>query len=482
LNILFIYSLQDAQSPAKPLDVQEQIHFGISYISSFLKIHGHTTKLFVLTRETKYSVIDEYFKKYRPKLICFTAVTTEYPLIADIAKYIKNSYPDIFLLVGGPHASLNPEVLISDHFDSLCIGEGEKPTLELVQQIEKGVFPTSIPNLWIKRGMQIEKNSPRPFLQDINNLPFPDREMWQEWIENESSRCSILLGRGCPFQCTYCCNHAFKKISDGPYVRVRSPDNILAEINEIADKFPKQKEIYLEIETFYIKKDWTIELCSKLENLNTKIKPPLSFGVNLRITPNTNFEGLFTALKKSNFRFINIGVESGSKRIRSEILKRYYSNDDIIKTVSVARKYGLKVCFYNLIGIPGETIDDFKETVKINRICQPDWTYNYIFFPYPGTDLYSICKEQKLLENPLDTKMERIIATLNLPGFSKKQIQKSFIWFNYNVYKGYKPLYKLLIGTIFQKVLLTYHLNKVYRGLMHVAFLKWLKNKLKSML
>lgn len=480
MNILFVYSLQDAQSPAKPLEIQEQIHFGISYISSFLKKHGHNTKLIVLTKETKYSVIDEYLEKFWPKLICFTSVTTEYPLIADVAKYIRNSYPDIFLLVGGAHASLNPEAVISDNFDALCIGEGEKPTLELVQQIERGISPLRIPNLWIKRDSEIERNLSRPFLQDLDSLPFPDREMWQEWIRNQSSRCSILLGRGCPFQCTYCCNHAFRKLSNGAYVRVRSPDNILAEIIEVSNRFPEQKEIYLEIETFYIKKDWTIKLCSELKNLNKKIKLPLSFGVNLRIIPGADYEDLFYALKKANFQFINIGVESGSERIRREILKRNYSNDDIIRTVSLARRYGLKVCFYNLIGIPSETKEDFKETIKINRICQPDWSYNYIFFPYPGTNLYALCREQGLLKNPLKTDMERIISTLDLPGFSKKQIQQSFLWFDYNVYKGYRPLYKLLIGVVFKKVLLIYYLNRVYRELMRVAFLRRVKNQLKS--
>lgn len=69
---------------------------------------------------------------------------------------------------------------------------------------------------------------------------------------------------------------------------------------------------------------------------------------------------------------VKIGLESGSERIRREILKRNYSNKDIIDAVSLARKYGLKVFFYNLMGIPGETLNDFKETIGINRICLPD--------------------------------------------------------------------------------------------------------------
>ena len=134
--------------------------------------------------------------------------------------------------------------------------------------------------------------------------------------------------------------------------------------------------------------------------------------------------------------------------MRKDILKRNYSNDDVIKTVNSAKKYGLSYNFHVMIGIPGETIEDFKETIKICRICQPKEVYGYIFYPYPGTDLYELCKKMDLLKEKIDIRMERRQAIFDLPGFSKKQIQRSYIWFNYNVYKGYKPRIKLIIKVI----------------------------------
>jgi len=92
----------------------------------------------------------------------------------------------------------------------------------------------------------------------------------------------------------------------------------------------------------------------------------LSFGVNLRIVPKIDFEPLFQSFKKANFRFINIGIESGSERIRAKILKRFYSNDDIIKNVKLAKKYGLKVSTYNMIGFPEEDLVEFQKTIEIN--------------------------------------------------------------------------------------------------------------------
>lgn len=465
MNVLFIYSLNIVGSSQKPLESPEHIQFGISYISSFLKKHGHQTRVIVLSRTSpkhNRNVIDEYFKKFSPKLICFTAVSTEYPLAVDVAKYVKNKWPDIYLLIGGPHVSLNPDGVLLDSFDALCLGEGENPTLELVALLEKRVSPSRIPNLWIKHGFKIEKNSPRPFLQDLDSLPFPDREMWQEWIEERpGSRYAVLAGRGCPFQCTYCSNHILRKLAPGPYVRFRSPENIIAEIKDIIARFPMQKrEIYLEVESFGANKEWATNLCLALERFDKTLSKPFSFGANLRLTPNADLESLFVVLKRANFRFINIGLESGSERVRWEILRRYYSNEDVINAVNLARKYGLKVAFFNMVGLPGETIADFKETVKINRICLPDWHLTSIFFPYPGTDAYSLCEKQGLLKGSSGPEIERMKATLDLPGFNKKQIQKSYIWFDYYVYKGRKSMYKIL-----GRVLRAYFLSKPYSAI-----------------
>lgn len=468
MNVLFIYSLLDCGSVSKPIIAQEKIYLGISYISSFLKKHGHQTKLFVLTRETKHSMLFEYIRDFNPQLICFTAVATEYPFIVNTAKAIKVNFPKLFLLIGGVHVSLNPSEAILDTFDAFCLGEGELPTFELVKQIESGIVPSKIANLWIKHGDMIEKNLSRPYMDDIDILPFPDREMWQEWINYKDSRVSVLLGRGCPYNCTYCCNHALKKVSTGKYVRFRSHDNVIAEIKEIVDKFPKINEIYLEVETIGANVDWGIELCSRLEVFAKTIR----FGVNLRITSNAKFEELFKAFKKSNIKFVNIGLESGSPRVRREILKRNYSNNDIINAVEMARKYDIKVNFFVLIGIPSETLEDFNETVEVCRQCLPDGCYVSVFYPYEGTELYHLCKEQGLLNQEIDTNLERNIAVLDLPGFSKRQIQKSLLYFEYNVYKNHKPIYKIMATALRRKIWTSYHLNRLYRMLTLNKFFK----------
>ncbi len=448
-----------------------------------MKKNGHNTKLIVLSkifRNAYKAIVDKYIKEFSPKLICFTAVSSEYNFIVSVAKYIKARYPDIYLLIGGCHVSLNPEGVLSDGFDALCIGEGEAPALELVSQLEKGLLPSKIPGLWIKRNKEIEKNPTRPFLQNLDSLPFPDREMWKDWIKEQmsGSGVSILLGRGCPFECTYCCNGALKKISSGHYVRLRSPENILEEIKEIIALNLQKKEIYFEVESFGVNIPWAIELCNRLEDFNKALKEPLSFGVNLRVADGLDYKSLFAALKKANFKFINIGLESGSERVRREILNRNYSNEEIIFVVSLARANGLKVTLFNMIGIPEETLLDFKETVKVNRQCLPDKHMTGIFFPYPGTKLFSLCKERGFINNELNTVMERRKAILDFPQFKKGQIQKSYFWFNYYVYKGYKPLPEILVRVIVLKLQANPYLNLFFRNLVQLPMLKTIRRML----
>lgn len=256
------------------------------------------------------------------------------------------------------------------------------------------------------------------------------------------------MGRGCPYSCTYCCNHAFRKITNGNYVRFRSPQNIIEEIRLIHKKYPLEKNIYLEVESFNTNKEWAIKVCNEIEKYNKSLNRSLSFGSNIRITANANFSTLFEACKRADISRLIIGLESGSEGVRKDILKRNYSNDDVIKTINLAKKYGLNYNFQVMIGIPGETIEDLKETIKICRICQPKEVLVNIFYPYPGTDLFELCKKMNLLQEQIDIKIERRQAIFSLPGFSKKQIQRSYIWFDYNVYKGYKSRIKLILKVI----------------------------------
>lgn len=482
MKILFIYSLDDIQSTLKPLRSWATIQFGISYISSLLKAHGHQTRLLVLGRnkwKASKQLLKSSMEKFDPNLICFTATFSQYSFIEKIAGFTKKQWADKFLIIGGVHASLNPNEVINGPFDALCIGEGEYPTLELCSQLDGKEAPHGIANLWIKsHDGKIERNEARGFLQNLDMLPFPDREIWKPWMKTQlNAEFAVLLGRGCPYNCTYCSNHALREIAHGKYTRSRSPENILKEIAFLYNNYPLQR-IYLEVETIAVNKIWAIELCSQLEAFNVTIDNSLNYGCNFRISPQAVDEKLFIAFKKANFYKINIGLESGSEKIRREVLKRVYSNKDFLEVVSMARKYGLSIYVYNMIGLPGESLNDHMETVLLNRQCQPDGHYTGIFFPYPGTELYDTCIKQGLLKGPVNTQMERSQSIIKLPNFTNVQIRRAYTWFNYRVYKGYKPLLVIMIQTIGTKVRSNPTTNFLFRQIVQLPILRQVRAKL----
>lgn len=491
MKIMFIDSIDGIESTSKPLGSWTRMQFGISYISSLLKAHGHETRLLVLgSNKWKEStqILKTSMEEFDPGIICYTAVFSQYSFIEKIAAFIRSHWPDKFAIIGGVHATLNPEEIIKGPFDALCVGEGEYPVLELCNQLEGKQVPKGIANLWLKSGDgKISRNKTREFIKNLDLLPFPDREMWEPWVKEQSAgdELYILVGRGCPYDCTYCSNHAIRKVATGRYVRTRSPENILQEVAYVYGKYPPRR-IFFEAESMVLDKAWALEFCRQLESFNTTIGDAITYGCNFRVSVPSLDERIFSALEKANFNKINIGLESGSERVRREVLKRNYSNDDFLKAASMARSHKLQVNVYNLIGVPGESLDDHMETVRINRLCQPDNLCTSIFYPYPGTDLYRICMEQGLITNLANKTSERRTAVLDLPDFSKAQIQTAYKRFYRRVYKGRYPNWKLLLWGITQripsKVKISVRNSLLYNTIVRFPIVHHLREKVKSKL
>lgn len=195
----------------------------------------------------------------------------------------------------------------------------------------------------------------------------------------------------------------------------------------------------------------------------------------MRITQDADFKDIFASCVKGNIQYLTFGLESGSERIRKEVLHRYYSNNDVIKMAKQARQYHLHFGFQNMIGLPSETEEDFMETVLINRICQPDWYFLSIFFPYPGTKIAKRCKEMGLLNEPIDMRMERRRVVMHLPTFPANRLNKRYYLFELDVYKGKKPIIKLLHRVIRKILSSNYILNNFYRLIINSTVMQYVK-------
>lgn len=254
MNIGCVYSVDDYETVEKPLSTLSDIPFGISIIATILKEKNNDVDLLVVSRATVIEdLVGRYIAEKKPSMFCLTAVSSQFSTIEKVAKVIKEVDPGIYIVLGGHHASLAPDDAIQcPYVDAICMGEGDQAVVDLATHIASSTSaPSGINNLWIKDAAtgDIERCPRNPFNEDLESLPHVDRTMWEPWIVSPEDEASVLVGRGCPYKCTYCSNHAMALLSPGKYTRYRSPADMIAEIDGVSRQYPALRDIYLEVET-----------------------------------------------------------------------------------------------------------------------------------------------------------------------------------------------------------------------------------------
>lgn len=386
MRVFFIYPDVGTLLPA---DYQH----GVGTLIAALRAAGREASLLYAHEEFSREALIAEAKKFSPDLVAISAVTNQYPRAVRYASWLKEEL-GVLTVIGGAHATLAAEETIARPcFDFLCRGEGEGAMVELAEALTAGRDPSGIQNLWMKRGREIIRNPVRPLLEDLDALPFVDREAFRfEWILREQEgKCSMLSGRGCPYGCTYCANEGLRKLysGHGRFVRMRSVGHVLAEMKAILARYEVKKWEFND-DIFTLKRSWLEQFCSEYPKAFN-----IPFDVNVRVET-VNAEDL-KKLKAAGCDLVRVGVESGSERVRRELMGRPMAAADIERVFREAEAAGLKTWSFNMTGLPGETPEDAEETYRLNERLCPDHMQVSVFNPYPGTRLYEVCKERGVL-------------------------------------------------------------------------------------
>ena len=374
------------------LDWTGYFYHGVGLLSSVLKQAGHQTSLIHITQPVNKTEFINRVKNEKPDLIGFSSTSHMFPLVKKLTSWLTEAKIEIPTICGGIHPTIAPEESIgTEGIDMICRGEGEASLLELCQKMENKEDISTIPNLWIKRNGDIIKNPLRPLLEDLDILPFPDRDIFSypTLYSEREGRGSFLVGRGCPYNCTYCCNHLLRKIyrSEGKPVRFRGVANIIREIKGVIERYPFINSLIFDDDILFLYRKWSEEFAEKYRQ-----EVGLPFRCNARA--DVTDEALFKSLKKAGCYFVKFGLESGNEEIRYKVLNRHMTDAQIKKAFAMSKKLGLITESFNMVGIPCDTPSTILDTIKLNATLGVDTMQISIFQPYPGTDLARRCQEQ----------------------------------------------------------------------------------------
>jgi radical SAM superfamily enzyme YgiQ (UPF0313 family) len=387
---------------------------GPAYIGAYLREHGHEVRFLRAGLDMDAADVLRRVLAEAPDVIGLSLTTRQWLRSRDLVAAIRAAL-DVPVVAGGLHPTFSPEaVLATPGFDYVCLGEGEEAMLELVEALAAGRPADGIANLWPRGG---ERPALRPPFAPIDALPFAARDLLDEPL----GTVHMATQRGCPFPCTYCAARIYKELYEGvgTYGRRRSHDSVLAELAELRAAGRLGYVIFLD-DTFTIKHRWVKEFCARY---GEEIGAP--FSLHARVE--TVNEALLGELAAAGCTQITYGVESGSERVRREIMHRPVTNDRFRDVFRWTREAGILLTANFMLGLPGETRDDLQMTLDLAEELEVlDFGY-FVFYPYPGTHLYRVCVDRGYLpDDHLDRPANHRESILALPDLTPADIAEYY--------------------------------------------------------
>jgi len=375
---------------------------GIETLAPVLRQHGHRVRMFDTCHpQMKMADIIRAVNDDRPDVIALSFLsTTTYPATKLMAEGLKSTAPDIPIILGGVFASMNAEHILKDCPQADCIGVGEGEEL-LPDYLDNVDNPGSVAGLVWRDGNRVISNPPRPIIRDLDQFPYPDRDSLPiDFIESLpldvpavlslDKFCTLQTSRGCPYGCIYC---DIPSLSNGKW-RHRSAEHVLGEMQLLNDA--GYRSIYLTDDHFLLKRNRINAICSGI------IERGLEFTWGCEGRVDSAAVDQLPIMSKANCTFLAYGVEAGTQKILDRLNKNL-NLEQIEYAVNEAKRQGIERAHgFFLVGSPGETEEDIKESFRFAaRLKLDTFGFNRLCV-YRGTPLWQEYIDRGIIDDERD--------------------------------------------------------------------------------
>lgn len=356
---------------------------GIMYLSSYLKQGGHRT---AIVKATDHRAL---VAQVQPDMLCYSVTTGKHTFYRDLNMELRDIVPDALSVFGGPHPTFFPKFATEDGVDVAVRGEGFDAIVDIADALAANLPPTGIYNTVVD-----DIVSPLRPLKDKTTLLHPDRELIYSYPENFNNPIkNVMCSFFCPASCPYCYNARYKKMYGIHTAQIRPVDDVMAEVDELR-QYPLEL-IFFQDDVFPVyDAGWLGSFCKAYSEQR------VPFHIQVRAEMLTR--GNIAQLKAVGLHGVTFAVESGNQGIRTELLGRRMSEEQITGAAELVHEAGVKLRIENMVGVPGETWATAMETLDLNIKCKPAIGWASLFQPYPGTTLGDRCREDGSFNGSLD--------------------------------------------------------------------------------
>lgn len=399
------------------------VPLGLAYIASVLESEGYEPSIFdALAGDTENgngfvrkglskNAIQNYLIEKSPDVVGITSMFTAYSQDAhDVASIVKEINPNILVVFGGAHASANYDMVLEDeNVDMVISGEGEITFLEIIKAFEKGQEITRIAGTIVKNEGKILFNPERPYISNIDTIPFPSRHLLQmeTYLKASDSpyqmrkpATSMITSRGCPGHCVYCSINSVW----GRKWRARSPENVVDEIGFLIKNYGIHEISFMD-DSIGTDKKRLEAICDEIIKRKIDIRWTTPNGIAHWTLDNRILE----KMKNAGCYRITFGIESGHLEIR-KFLGKPYPLAQAKELLTYANKIGMWTICTNILGFPYETYEQMQHTINFAIASGTDFALFYPLTPFRGTEVYKIFEKEKLLPKNIEKNREWFIT------------------------------------------------------------------------